>query len=105
MTANNGTPRKPKALVAGSRLGVFAPASPADSIALIAGLAELKRHSFQVVVTQDSKAEGYFAGPSLKRFNGFPARRNPDQVEGLVGLAEGYVSNYLWNSNWRRASL
>ena len=95
MNGSNGAPRKPKALAAGSRLGVFAPASPADSIAMIAGLAELKRHGFQVVANQDSKAEGYFSGPSLERTNGFLGPLNSDQVDGLVALRGGYGSNYL----------
>ena len=95
MNGSNGAPRKPKALAAGSRLGVFAPASPADSVAMIAGLAELKRHGFQVVADQDSKAEGYFAGPSLERTNGFLGHLNSDLVDGLVALRGGYGSNYL----------
>jgi muramoyltetrapeptide carboxypeptidase len=95
MNGSNGAPRKPKALAAGSRLGVFAPASPADSVAMIAGLAELKRHGFQVVANQDSKAEGYFSGPSLERTNGFLGPLNSDQVDGLVALRGGYGSNYL----------
>ena len=95
MSGNSGSPRKPKALAAGSRLGVFAPASPAESVEMIAGLAELKRHGFQVVVNQDAKAEGYFAGPSLERFNGFLGALNSDVVDGLVALRGGYGSNYL----------
>jgi muramoyltetrapeptide carboxypeptidase len=95
MNGSNGTPRKPKALAAGSRLGVFAPASPADSVAMIAGLAELKRHGFQVVANQDSKAEGYFAGSPLERANGFLGPLNSEQVDGLVALRGGYGSNYL----------
>src|SRR5258708_15155886 len=95
MTGNNGTARKPKALAAGSRLGVFAPASAAESVEMIAGLAELKRHGFQVVSNQDNKAEGYFAGSSLERVNGFLGTVNSDQVDGLVALRGGYGSNYL----------
>jgi muramoyltetrapeptide carboxypeptidase len=95
MILNNGTPRKPKALVPGSRLGVFAPASPANSVEMIAGLAELKRHGFQVVSNQDSKAEGYFAGAQLERLNGFLVAVNSQQVDGLVALRGGYGSNYL----------
>src|SRR5258708_16780388 len=95
MTGNNGIPRKPKALAAGSRLGVFAPASPADSVEMIAGLAELKRHGFQIVANQDTKGEGYFAGPSLERANGFLGTVNSDEVDGLVALRGGYGSNYL----------
>jgi muramoyltetrapeptide carboxypeptidase len=95
MTMNNGTPRKPKALAAGSRLAVFAPASPAPSVEMIAGLAELKRHGFQVVSKQDTKAEGYFAGPPLERKNGFVEPLNSEHVDGLVALRGGYGSNYL----------
>ena len=95
MNGSNGTPRKPRALAAGSRLGVFAPASPAESVEMIAGLAELKRHGFKVVANQDTKAEGYFAGPALERTNSFLGSLNSDQVDGLVALRGGYGSNYL----------
>jgi len=95
MTENQRAPRKPKALAAGSRIGVFAPASPAAPVDMIAGLTELKRHAFQVVANQDSKAEGFFAGPYLERVNGFLGTMNSDQVDGLVALRGGYGSNYL----------
>jgi muramoyltetrapeptide carboxypeptidase len=95
MTETQRVPRKPKALAAGSRLEVFAPASPAAPVDTIAGLTELKRLGFQVVANQDSKAEGYFAGSSLERVSGFQAAVNSDQVEGLVALRGGYGSNYL----------
>ncbi len=95
MTENHRVARKPKALAAGSRLGVFAPASPGESVDLIAGLAELKRHGFQVVANQDTRAEGYFAGAALDRMNGFLGAVNSDQVDGVVALRGGYGSNYL----------
>ncbi|HEY6264542.1 MAG TPA: LD-carboxypeptidase [Candidatus Acidoferrum sp.] len=95
MTGSNGTPRKPKALASGSRLGVFAPASPAPAVDMIAGLTELKRLGFQVVANQDTKAEGYFAGSSLERVGGFQAAVNSDQVEGMIALRGGYGSTYL----------
>lgn len=95
MTISNGIPQKPKALKSGSRLGVFAPASPADSVETIAGLAELKRQGFQVVSNQDSKAEGYFAGTSLERMNGFLSGIQSAQIDGLMALRGGYGSNYL----------
>ncbi len=95
MRVANETPRKPKALPTGSRLGVFAPASPAESVEMIAGLAELKRQGFQVVANQDSKAEGYFAGPALERMNGFLSGIQSEQIDGLMALRGGYGSNYL----------
>ena len=95
MTTSIVTLRKPKALGPGSRLGIFAPASPANSVEMIAGLAELKRQGFQVVSNQDSKAEGYFAGLSLERMNTFIAGVNSAEIDGLVALRGGYGSNYL----------
>lgn len=95
MSVGNGTPRKPKALKSGSRLAVFAPASPADSVEMIAGLAELKRQGFEIVANQDSKPEGYFAGPALERMNGFLSGVQSAQIDGLVALRGGYGSNYL----------
>ena len=95
MSVGNETPRKPKALQSGSRLAVFAPASPADSVEMIAGLAELKRQGFQVVANQDSEPEGYFAGPALDRMNGFLSGIQSEQIDGLVALRGGYGSNYL----------
>lgn len=95
MSVGNGTARKPKALTKGSRLAVFAPASPADSVEMIAGLAELKRQGFQVVANQDSKVDGYFAGPALDRMNGFVSGIQSDQIDGLMALRGGYGSNYL----------
>src|SRR6266481_5936404 len=101
MMGNNGIPRKPKALAAGSRLGVFAPASAADSVEMIAGLAELKRHGFQVVANQDSKAEGYFAGQPLERVNSFLGNVNSTGWLPCAG-ATGRIT--CWTSSWRRAS-
>jgi len=95
MSGTNGTPRKPRALARGSRLGVFAPASPANSVEMIAGLAELKRQGFQIVANQDSKVEGYFAGAALERMNGFVLGVNSEQIDGLMALRGGYGSNYL----------
>jgi len=95
MSASNGSVRKPKALVSGSRLGIFAPASPANSVEMIAGLAELKRQGFVVVSNQDSKAEGYFAGLAVERLNSFVSCVNSEQVDGVVALRGGYGSNYL----------
>lgn len=103
MSVSNGTARKPKALTKGSRLAIFAPASPADSVEMIAGLAELKRQGFQVVANQDSKADGYFAGSILDRMNGFVSVIQSDQIDGLVALRGGYGSNYLLDFDLEKA--
>jgi muramoyltetrapeptide carboxypeptidase len=69
---------------------------------MIAGLAELKRQGFQVVSNQDSKAEGYFAGPSLERMKSFIAGVNSAEIDGLVALRGGYGSNYLLDFDLER---
>src|SRR5205823_13038297 len=58
-------------------------------------LAELKRQGFQVVANQDSKPEGYFAGPALERLNGLLSGIQSEQIDGLVAVRGGYGSNYL----------
>jgi len=102
MSLGNGSVRKPKALAPGSRLAIFAPASPANSVEMIAGLAELKRQGFLVVANQDSKAEGYFAGLAIERLNSFVSCVNSEQVDGLVALRGGYGSNYLLDFDLKR---
>jgi muramoyltetrapeptide carboxypeptidase len=97
MIGSNGTPRKPKALTAGSKLGVFAPASPADSVEMIAGLKELKRLKYGVFLTDDpiSSPDGYFAASAEERRAEFLEFSNSRSVKGLIGLRGGYGSNYI----------
>src|SRR5260370_17916221 len=97
MSGTNGTPRKPKALTAGSKLGVFAPASPADSVEMIAGLKELKRLKYGVFLTDDpiSSPDGYFAASAEERRAEFLEFSNSRSVKGLIGFRGGYVSNYI----------
>src|SRR5260370_2586195 len=97
MSGTNGTPRKPKALTAGSKLGVFAPASPADSVEMIAGLKELKRLKYGVFLTDDpfSSPDGYFAATAEERSAEFLEFSNYMSDNGLSGLRGGYGSNYI----------
>jgi muramoyltetrapeptide carboxypeptidase len=95
MIAGNGTPLKPKAISHGARIGIIAPASPADHVELIAGMAELKRNGFEIVANQRTEPEGYFAGPAKERASGFLATVNSIEVDGVIALRGGYGSNYL----------
>ena len=47
MNAAQANPRKPKALTKGSKIAVFAPASPADHQEILTGIAELRRLGFE----------------------------------------------------------
>lgn len=86
---------KPKALRAGARLAVFAPASPATEARVKAGLAELARLGFMADAPGSSQSEGYFASAAQERRAEFLSKLADRHVEGLVGLRGGYGSNYL----------
>ncbi len=87
--------RKPKSLRAGSRLAVFAPASPGDAAASDRGFAELERLGFAVEREESHMSEGYFAAGVAERRSEFLQKLNDPQVDGLIGLRGGYGSNYL----------
>ena len=86
--------RKPRALRAGARLGVFAPASPASEVKTTAGLAELARIGF-TVESPARNAEGYFAASVKERRAEFLEKLADNRADALIGLRGGYGSNYL----------
>jgi muramoyltetrapeptide carboxypeptidase len=87
--------RKPKALRAGSRIAVFAPASPGHAEPEERGVAELQRLGFVVERGGSRTSQGYFAAPAAeRRAELFRALRDPS-IDGLISLRGGYGSNYL----------
>ncbi len=95
MTFPQGAPRKPKALRKGSKVAVFAPASPAEQLDVTAGLAELRRLGYEFIPVQMPGPEGYFAASIDSRREAFlKAARHPD-IAALVALRGGYGANYL----------
>lgn len=95
MSVSRRVLQKPKALAAGTRLGVFAPSSPADHLDKVAGIAELTGHGFQITSNCTVEPCGYFAGSHAERVNGFLSAINSDQTDGVIALRGGYGSNYL----------
>ena len=87
--------RKPKALRAGDRVAVFAPASPANEVKMKAGLAELARLGFVTESPSRNSAEGYFAASAKGRRAEFLSMLAERDVDALIGLRGGYGSNYL----------
>jgi muramoyltetrapeptide carboxypeptidase len=81
----------------GAKLGVIAPASPADGEKWVAGLKELKRLKYGVFLTDDpfSSPDGYFAASAEERRAEFLEFSNSRSVNGLIGLRGGYGSNYI----------
>jgi muramoyltetrapeptide carboxypeptidase len=99
MSLPEGSPRKPKALRKGSKVAVFAPASPAEQLDVTAGLAELRRLGYEFTPVQLPGAEGYFAASRESRRDGFlKAARHPD-IAGLIALRGGYGANYLLDND------
>jgi muramoyltetrapeptide carboxypeptidase len=94
-----GTVRKAKALRRGAKVAVFAPASGAEQMEVTAGLAELRRLGYEFTPVQLPGAEGYFAGSTTARLDGFlKAVRHPE-IAGLIALRGGYGTNYLLDAN------
>jgi muramoyltetrapeptide carboxypeptidase len=87
--------RKPRALWAGSKVAVFAPASPAEQVEITAGIAELKRLDFQVDTPEQHPAHNYFAGSREERMQEFCVAVRDQEIAGLVAARGGYGSNYL----------
>ena len=95
MSLPEGAPRKPKALRKGSKVAVFAPASPAEQLDVTAGLAELRRLGYEFIPVQFPGPEGYFAASLESRREGFlKAARHPD-IAALVAVRGGYGANFL----------
>jgi len=92
-------PRKPKALRNGSKVAVFAPASPADQLDVTAGIAELRRLGFEFAPVQLPGPEGYFAAPAGERLDAFLKAARDRQIGGLVALRGGYGATYLLDSD------
>jgi muramoyltetrapeptide carboxypeptidase len=89
-----GEPLKPRALRAGARLAIIAPASPAQEARLAAGQTELGRLGFRSV-SNIAAPEGYFADSLEQRRDNFLCAIKAKDIAGLVGLRGGYGSNYL----------
>jgi muramoyltetrapeptide carboxypeptidase len=87
--------RKPKALRAGSRLAVIAPASPGHAEPEERGVAELQRLGFAVERGSARTSQGYFASSAAeRRAELLRALRDP-KIDALISLRGGYGSNYL----------
>ena len=95
MTTPTGAPRKPQALRKGSKIAVFAPASPAEQLDVTAGLAELRRLGYEFTPVQLPGTEGYFAASTESRREGFLKAVRQQDIAGLMALRGGYGANYL----------
>jgi muramoyltetrapeptide carboxypeptidase len=87
--------RKPGALHANSVVMPFAPASPAESSRIAAGVAELRRLGWQVAGRTSVENDGYFAETTTSRRDELVGALQREDIAALVGTRGGYGSNYL----------
>ncbi len=92
--------QKPRAVRAGSRFAVIAPASPAKSDALAAGQKELERLGFSVAPPKQHESEGYFASSAKERADEFLAALRLDACDVLIATRGGYGSVYLLDAGF-----
>ena len=94
---------RPLALGRNSRVGIFAPASPAEEKRIAQGLAELRSLGF---IPQDDisrESQGYFSAATESRVEHFFSLLNSRDIDGLIALRGGYGSNYMLEDLWHRS--
>jgi muramoyltetrapeptide carboxypeptidase len=87
--------QKPKALLAGARVAVIAPASPGEEAPAERGLAELDQLGFVMQRRRAVTSEGYFAAPVTQRRAELVRALNDKTIDGIISARGGYGSNYL----------
>jgi muramoyltetrapeptide carboxypeptidase len=87
--------QKPKALRQGSRFAAVAPASPGKNDRVAAGLKELERLGFSVVLPEDLQPDGYFASSANARHGEFINALADTRNDALIATRGGYGSVYL----------
>ena len=87
--------RKSRSLSSHRTVMPFAPASPAETSKIAAGIAELTRLGWKVTERASTANEGYFAGTTKTRRDELIGALERDDIDALVGTRGGYGSNYL----------
>jgi muramoyltetrapeptide carboxypeptidase len=96
---------KPRALSIGARVGIFAPASPAEESRIQRGLEELRALGF---LPQDSFArepQAYFSASADSRLTHFRALLSDSQIAALIATRGGYGANYMLEQLWAQRDL
>lgn len=96
---------KPCALSKNARVGIFAPASPAEDERIQRGLAELRNLGFLPVDSFARDAQAYFSASAEERLKHFLSLLQDPQIDALIALRGGYGSNYMLGALWSAHSL
>jgi muramoyltetrapeptide carboxypeptidase len=88
--------RKPRALAAGDRLAIVAPASGFDRVEFDAGIAELRALGFEPEWNESVFArEAFTAGTADVRAAAFDSAWQSNDIAGLIGARGGYGSVHV----------
>jgi len=96
---------KPNAVKKGSRVGVFAPASPAEENRIQRGSEELRNLGFVPQDTFARNSQAYFSAPPASRLNDFSALLNDTAISALFATRGGYGSIYMLEELWAQREL
>ncbi len=91
---------KPRALSKGARVGIFAPASPAEESRIARGMAELRSLGFAPEDSFSRESQAYFSASADARLAHFSSLLNDSGIAALIALRGGYGSNYLLERLW-----
>jgi muramoyltetrapeptide carboxypeptidase len=96
---------KPQAVSKGARVGIFAPASPAQDERLQRGLEEIRGLGYVPDDNFSRNAQAYFSASTEDRLRDFKAQLSDPEIEALIALRGGYGSNYMLETLWSQRSL
>jgi muramoyltetrapeptide carboxypeptidase len=91
---------KPRALSKGARVGIFAPASPAEEPRVARGVAELKSLGFVPEDSFSRESQSYFSASADERLKHFSSLLSDSKIAAVIALRGGYGSNYLLAQLW-----
>ncbi len=86
---------KPAAVRKGSRVGIFAPASPAEETRVQRGLEEIRNLGFDPQDGFSRQSQAYFSASTASRLKDFRTLLHDPEISALIALRGGYGSNYM----------
>ena len=86
---------KPAAARKGSRVGIFAPASPAEETRVQRGLEEIRNLGFDPQDGFSRQSQAYFSASTASRLKDFRTLLHDPEISALIALRGGYGSNYM----------
>ncbi len=96
---------KPAAIKKSSRVGIFAPASPAEETRVQRGLDEIRSLGLNPQDRFSRQSQAYFSASTASRLDDFRTLLHDPEISALVALRGGYGSNYMLDELWLERAL